>query len=77
MSLTLEQFGIDQLSPDQRMELISLIWDSLPDNAPLTPPDWHLKLFDERLAEADANPGNVVPWEVVKETLFKSNNERV
>jgi putative addiction module component (TIGR02574 family) len=71
MSLTLEQFGIDRLSPDQRMELISLIWDSLPDNAPFTPPDWHLKILDERLAEADANPDNVVPWEVVEEKLFK------
>jgi hypothetical protein len=34
MNLTLEQFGIDRLSPQQRFELIGLIWDSIPDDAP-------------------------------------------
>ena len=37
MGLTLVQFGIDQLSPQQRCELITLIWDSLPDAAESLP----------------------------------------
>lgn len=37
MSLTLEQFGIDRLSPQQRIELIELIWDSLPEEAEAFP----------------------------------------
>lgn len=35
MSLTLEQFGIDRLDPQQRFELIGLIWDSIPDDEPV------------------------------------------
>jgi hypothetical protein len=37
MDLTLEQFGINHLSPQEKCELIDLIWDSLQD-APFTPP---------------------------------------
>ena len=37
MSLTLSQFGIDRLDAQQRVELIGLIWDSLPDDAPYAP----------------------------------------
>jgi putative addiction module component (TIGR02574 family) len=65
MNLTLEQFGIDRLSPDQRFELIALIWDSLPDDVPLAAPDWHLRELEQRIAAADANPGAVEPWEDV------------
>jgi putative addiction module component (TIGR02574 family) len=61
MSVTLEQFGIDRLDPQQRCELISLIWDSIPD-APL---DWHLLELEQRLAAADADPGAAEPWETV------------
>jgi len=43
MSLTLSQFGIDRLDAQQRVELIGLIWDSLPDDVPYTPPDWHIQ----------------------------------
>ena len=43
MSLTLSQFGIDRLDAQQRVELIGLIWDSLPDDAPYTPPNWHIQ----------------------------------
>ena len=71
MSLTLEQFGIDQLSNEQRLELIELLWDSIPNTPPFSPPDWHLKLLDERLAEADANPENVISMEELEAKLFK------
>jgi putative addiction module component (TIGR02574 family) len=65
MSLTLEQFGIDRLSPQQRCELIDLIWNSLPDDFPITPPDWHLYELEKRIAAADADPGAAEPWETV------------
>lgn len=57
MNLTLEQFGIDRLSPQQRWELIGLIWDSLSADAPFAPPDWHLRELEQRIAAADADPG--------------------
>jgi putative addiction module component (TIGR02574 family) len=65
MSMTLEQFGIDRLNPQQRFELIGLIWDSLPDDASFTPPDWHLRELERRVAAADADPGAAEPWEAV------------
>jgi putative addiction module component (TIGR02574 family) len=71
MSLTLEQFGIDRLSPQQRFELMDLIWDSLPDDAPYTPPDWHLSELERRIAVADANPDAVEPWEAVYARLSR------
>jgi putative addiction module component (TIGR02574 family) len=71
MGLTLEQFGIDRLSPSQRLELIGLIWDSLPDDAPFTPPAWHLRELEQRIAAADANPGAAEPWEAVRARLSR------
>jgi putative addiction module component (TIGR02574 family) len=69
MSLTLEQFGIDRLNPQQRFELIGLIWDSLPADAPFTPPDWHLQELERRIADADAGANE--PWETVLARLSR------
>ena len=44
---------------------IQPIWDSLPDDALYTPPDWHIQELERRLAAADANPGAAEPWETV------------
>jgi putative addiction module component (TIGR02574 family) len=70
MALTLEQFGIDRLNSEQRFELIGLIWDSLPDDAPFTPPGWHLRELERRIA-ADADPGAAEPWEAVRARLSR------
>ena len=71
MDLTLEQFGIDRLSPRQRFELIGLIWDSLPTDTSFTPPDWHLRELERRIAAADAGPGAAEPWETVLARLSR------
>jgi len=71
MSLTLEQFGIERLNPDQRLELIELIWDSLDEHTPYTPPDWHIKELERRIEAADANPGSGEPWETVLARLSR------
>lgn len=65
MNLTLEQFGIDRLDSRQRFELIDLIWDSIPDDEPFVPPDWHLRELERRAQAADADPGATEPWEAV------------
>ncbi len=65
MSLTLEQFGLDRLNAQQRWELIGLLWDSLPEDAPFAPPDWHIRELEQRLAAADADPGAAEPCESV------------
>ena len=71
MSMTLSQFGIDRLDAQQRVELIGLIWDSLPDDTPYAPPDWHIQELERRIKAADANPGAVEPWEKVLARLSK------
>jgi len=71
MDLTLEQFGIERLSAEQRLELIALIWDSLPDDAPFVPPDWHLRELERRIAAADADPGAAESWEAVRARLSR------
>jgi putative addiction module component (TIGR02574 family) len=71
MSMTLEQFGIDHLSAEQRLELIDLLWDSLPEGAPFAPPDWHLRELEKRIAAADADPGAAEPWESVLARLTR------
>jgi putative addiction module component (TIGR02574 family) len=71
MGLTLEQFGIDRLSPEQRCELIGLIWDSLPEDVPFNPPDWHLRELERRIAAADADPSAAEPWEAVLARLSR------
>ena len=73
MSLNLSQFGIDRLDAHQRVELIGLIWDSLPDDAAYTPPNWHAQELERRIAAADANPGAAEPWEAVLARLSRSS----
>ena len=50
-----------KLSPEERLRLIDIIWDSLsadPSSVPLG--DAHRKAIDERLAEHERNPDDVV-----------------
>ncbi len=69
MGLTLVQFGIDRLGPEEPCELIGLIWDSLPPDAPFPHPQLHLRELERRVAAADADPGAAEPWEAVRARL--------
>lgn len=67
MPPTAHSLGIDQLSRDQRIELVQEIWDSI---AVETPPtlltESQRQELHRRVAEDDADPGDVVPWEQVR-----------
>ncbi len=55
------------LSVEQRLKLISELWDSIPDSLDTFPvPEWHRDELDRRLAAADANPDAAIPWEEIK-----------
>ena len=69
MPETIQSLGIDRLSVSERLELISAIWDTIPD-VPATP-EWHRIELDRRIADADANPETGIPWEDVKQALRK------
>ena len=70
MQMNLEQFGIDRLGSAERLELIGLIWDSIPEPSDSQPPQWHLRELDRRIAAADENPEQGVPWEAVRSRLL-------
>lgn len=70
MSQPLPQFDIQQLDAYQRLELISQLWDSLPDSTESLPiPEWHQHEIEQRLAAADADPNATIPWDEVKTSL--------
>jgi putative addiction module component (TIGR02574 family) len=57
----------NELSVDDRIRLVEAVWDGIAAEQPqpiLT--DTQRKELDRRLAEADASPDDVVPWEQVK-----------
>jgi putative addiction module component (TIGR02574 family) len=70
MEMNLDQFGINQLSPVERLELIGLIWDSIPEPDGATLPEWHLRELERRVAAADADPAQGVTLESVRSRLL-------
>lgn len=72
MAPTLQALGINKLSVSERLDLITAIWDTIPDAPRLEDvPDWHLEEIERRLASAEANPAAGIPWEEVKAQLRK------
>jgi putative addiction module component (TIGR02574 family) len=68
MAPLLPGIDIHQLSVDQRLELIALIWDSIPDSAESpSVPQWHREELERRMADADASPEKSIPWEQVRD----------
>lgn len=66
MSPTLQELGIDRLSIEDRLALAEKIWESVAadlEKQPLT--EAQRTELERRVAAADANPGEGIPWEVV------------
>jgi putative addiction module component (TIGR02574 family) len=62
--------NVEELSVPQRLDMIGVLWDSIPDSPEALPvPEWHQQELERRLAEADADPGASIPWEQVKQQL--------
>ena len=70
MGVSLKSLGIDRLSVEERLALLEELWDSIADSGadlPLT--DAQRAELDRRLAEHEARPDEVVPWEDVKASI--------
>ena len=67
MSASLKALGIERLSVEERISLVEEIWDSIAEATSLTEAQ-RLEL-DRRLQDHEANPYDVVPWEVVKASI--------
>lgn len=70
MATTMEDLGIDRLSPAERAALALEIWDSLGDARPtgqLT--NEQLAELARRHAELDANPKMALTWEQIRASV--------
>jgi putative addiction module component (TIGR02574 family) len=67
MSVTLQQYGLDQLDSASRSELAMLLWDSL-DQESFEVPESHKALLEQRCAKSDAGETGGVTWDDFKKT---------
>ncbi len=67
MSHSSSSFQCDQLNIEERISLVTAIWDSIAEEPyqPLLTEDHRLEL-QRRLTDHAANPDDTIPWEVVK-----------
>lgn len=67
MNPTIETLGIDRLSIEDRLSLLNAIWDSISEQeAGSLPTPAQRRELDRRLAEHEASPDDVIPWERIK-----------
>ena len=78
MEPSVKSLGIDQLTRDQRLALVQEIWDTIA--AEQQPPlltEAQRQELERRVAEDDASPDDVIPWEQVKaDALARSRSSR-
>ena len=68
--MTSPAINIEKLSPDERLRLIEVLWESLrtrPESVPLTRAQ--RDELDHRLDELDRGETETIPWEEVKQRL--------
>jgi putative addiction module component (TIGR02574 family) len=67
MTPTVQTLGIDRLPREQRIALALDIWETIAAETgqPLLS-DAQRRELERRIAEDDANPDDVIPWEQVK-----------
>jgi len=62
MAQSSSDLDIKQLSVAERLDLISALWDSIPNSLEELPvPEWHREELERRLAGADASPDAAIP----------------
>jgi putative addiction module component (TIGR02574 family) len=70
MSQSFPDIDIEHLNPTQKLELITALWESIPNSMEAIPvPEWHRQELEQRLAKADAAPEAASPWEEVRDRL--------
>ena len=67
MSVSFKSLGIERLSVEERLALVEELWDSIAEATPLT--NAQRAELERRLAEHEANPGDVISWEEVRASI--------
>jgi putative addiction module component (TIGR02574 family) len=74
MSQPLPDIDLQQLNPLQKLDLITRLWDSLPETMESIPiPEWHRQELEQRIAAADAEPDKSIPWAQVRKRLRENH----
>lgn len=78
MSATVKALGIDRLTREERLALVQEIWDSIAaeQQQPLLSESQHRELA-RWVAEDDAAPDDVIPWEQVKDQTLGAPSRQV
>ena len=59
----LERYGLDKLKDDEKRVVLKALLESIAkeeEEEIIEVPEWHWEIIKERIAEADANPGNCI-----------------
>lgn len=77
MNPVLQTLGIDRMSVEARIALAGAIWDSIAvePHAPLLT-DAQRQELQRRLADSEANPEDVVPWEQIRAEVLSRFRRR-
>ena len=67
MTVSLKSLGIEHLAIEERLTLVEELWDGIAADSSAVPltEDQRTEL-DRRIAEHEATPDDVVPWEEVR-----------
>ena len=67
MPPTLQELGLDRLSPEDRLAVAEAIWESVAREAEAAPlSETQRAELERRLADSIARPEAVTPWELIK-----------
>ena len=70
MAVSLKSLGIERLGIEERLTLVEELWDSIAADSSAVPlTEAQRSELDRRIAEHEATPDNVVPWEEVKASI--------
>jgi putative addiction module component (TIGR02574 family) len=67
MTESVKSLGIDKMTRDQRLKLVHEIWDTIAAESQQSMlSESQLQELDRRIADDDANPDDLTPWEQIK-----------
>ncbi len=65
-----KSLGIERLGIEERLTLVEELWDSIAADSSAVPlTEAQRTELDRRIAEHEANPDDVVPWEEIKTSI--------
>jgi putative addiction module component (TIGR02574 family) len=70
MAVSLKSLGIERLGIEERLTLVEELWDSIAADSSAVPlTQTQRDELDRRIADHEANPDDVVPWEEIKTSI--------